>query len=505
MTGGFCYNFGNIRGEHSIKRLLAAALLCAGLARAGFCAPEFTLEAGVNLSSAAPGCVLPTPAGYRMYFSTGPHFAVFSATSTDGVVWGVEDGVRLSTPAGGFYSSSITAVGAYAGTAISSGPYRAYYVGLSSTGIYSVLSATSTDGLAWGRDPDFLMQFGGGSRRVLSLAPYFLGSGRAVLYYVRDNGGAPDPASHRVYAATSSDSGNSFSGETEILSSSGVFHVAISSLTDGTLRLFATASLLGDTTAARVLSADSSDGAGLAFGEPELAFSTNPLTNAIEGLAVTRSTDAYSWRLHLGLRLAAPATTYAFSALTLSPEIYSFSPASVYINDPATDFTLGGEVFSSTAPTVTITKGLNTVPVVSVTRVSDMRLTVRANPNGRPLGAYTVTVTNPDNRSASLGGALRLDFRPGLVAMTDNLFRPLKGDTSKISATIFFPGTVTIKIYDLNGGLVRNLYNGPAGTGATVYTWDGRTDSGQVAASGLYLVRIKGPKTDVKEKIVLIK
>lgn len=505
MPGGFCYNFENVRGEHFIKRLLAAVLLCAGLARAGFCAPEFTLEAGVNLSSAAPGCVLPVTAGYRMYFSTGAHFSVFSATSTDGVTWGVEDGVRISTSYAGTYSSSITAVGAYAGAAISSGPYRAYYVGLSSTGIYSVLSATSTDGLTWGRDPDFLMQFGGGSRRVLSLAPYFLGSGRAILYYVRDNGGAPDPSSHRVYAATSSDSGNSFSGETEILASSGVFHVAISTLTNGTLRLFASASLLGDATATRVISADSSDAAGLVFGEPELAFSTNPLTNAIEGLAVTRSTDTYSWRMHLGLRLASPATTYVFSALTLSPEIYSFSPAAAYIDDPATDFTLGGEIFSSTAPTVTITKGLDTVPVVSVTRVSDMQLTVRANPNGRPLGTYTVTVTNPDTRSASLGGALKLDFRPGLVAMTDNLFHPLKGETSKISVTIFYPGTVTIKIYDLNGGLVRYLCNAPAAVGSTPYPWDGRTDSGQVAASGLYLVRIKGPKTDVKEKIVLIK
>ena len=486
-----------------LKRILAAVLLCAGLAGAGFCAPQFTLEAGVNLASATPQSVLPAPTGYRMYFSTQAAFAVYSATSTDGVTWGVEDGIRLSTSLAGALSSSITAAGFFADAGLAGGAYRAYYVGVGADGLYSILSATSTDGLAWGLDQDFLMRFAGGARRVLSVAPYFLGSGRAVLYYVRDNGGAPDPASHRVYAATSTDSGNTFSGETQVLTSTGVFHVAVSSLTDGTLRLFASASLLGDATAARLIAADSSD--GLAFGDPELAFSTNPLTNAVEGLAVTRSTDAYSWRLHLGLRLAAPATTYVYGALTLLPEIYSFSPASAYVDDPAMDFTLSGEIFCSTAPTVTITKGLDTVPVVSVTRLTDMRLTVRANPGGRPLGAYTVTVVNPDGGSASLGGALQLDFRPGLVAMTDNLFRPLKGGTSKISATIFYAGTVTIKIYDLNGGLVRNLYNGPAVAGATVYTWDGKTDSGQVAASGLYLVRIKGPKTDVKEKIVLIK
>lgn len=484
---------------------LATFLLWTGLVRAGFCAPEFTLEETVSLSSATLHCVLPVSGGYRMYFTTPSAYAVMSATSSDGITWGVENGVRISTAAGGFYSSSITAVGAYSGTSVSSGPYRAYYVGLSSTGIYSVLSATSTDGLTWGRDADFLMQFGGGSRRVLSLAPYFLGSGKAVLYYIRDNGGAPDPYSYRVYAATSSDSGNSFSGETEVLSSSGVFHVAVSSITGGTLRLFASASLLGDATAARVISADAAGSDGLDFGDPELAFSTNPHTNAIGGLAVTRSTDTYSWRMHLGLRLGASATDYVRSALTLSPEIYSFSPAAAYIDDPATDFTLTGEIFCSTPPAVFITKGADTVPVVSVTRVSDLRLTVRANPNGRPLGTYTVTVTNPDGRSAALGGALKLDYRPGLVAMTDNLFRPLKGVTAKIITTIFYPGDVTIKIYTLNGGLVRDLYRGPAAAGVTTYAWDGKTDSGAVAASGLYFVRVKGPKTDVKEKIVLIK
>lgn len=488
-----------------IKKLLTAFLLCAGLAGPGLCAPDFTLEEGVSLASASLQCVLPVSGGYRMYFTTPSAYAVMSATSSDGVTWGVESGVRLSSAAGGFYSSSITALGAYAGASVSSGPYRAYYVGLSSTGAYSVLSATSADGLAWGRDSDFLLQFGGGARRVLSLAPYFLGSGKAVLYYVRDNGGAPDPGAYRVYAATSSDSGNTFSGETQVLASSGVFHVAVSSLTGGALRLFASASLLGDATAARVLAADSSASSGLAFGDPELVFSTNPVTNAIGGLAVARSTDSYSWRLHLGLRLGSSATDYVRSALTLSPEVYSFSPVKAYIDDPATDFTLAGEIFCSTPPTVLITRGADTVPVVSVTRVSDVRLTVRANPNGRPLGSYTVSVTNPDGRGAALGGALTLDYRPGLVAMTDNLFRPLKGVTSKIITTIFYPGDVTIKIYTLNGGLVRDLYRGPAAAGVTTYTWDGRTNSGAVAASGLYLVRVKGPKTDVKEKIVLIK
>jgi len=486
-----------------LKRILTAVFICAALARGAFCAPVFTQEAGVDLSSAALDCVMPLTAGYRMYFSTPAAFGVFSATSTDGITWGVENGIRISTEIGGFNSSSITALGAYAGPAITSGPYRAYYVGVSSTGLYSILSATSTNGLAWGEDSDFFLSFNGGHDRVLSLAPFYLGSGKAALYYVRDNGGLLDPSSFKVYAATSSDGGNSFSGEIPVLASTGIYSVAVSSLTDGAIRLFTTTTLPSQTTAALVLSADSKD--GFLFGAASQVFSTNPVTNLLGAIAVARSTDTYSWRLYMNLKLAGSATDYVLSALTLKPAIISFSPQVVYDDVPPTDFTLKGEIFSSTTPAVTITKGSDVVPVILVTRVSDMQLTVRANSNGAPIGRYSVTVTNPDGGSATLVNGLKVDFRPGFVTMTDNLFRPLKGGKARIDVTIFNPGNITAKIYDLNGGKVRSLYDGPAAIGLNTYFWDGKTDSGATAASGLYLLHLKGPKTDDKEKIVLIK
>jgi len=487
-----------------MRRILYVVIACAALARGAFCAPSFTQEDAVSLSSATLGCVLPAGAGYRMYFSSSAAFAVLSATSTDGLTWTVENGVRISTPAGGVLSSSITALGVYAGPDITSGPYRAYYVGISTDGLYSILSATSTDGLAWGGDGDFLLNFNGGNSRVLSLAPFDLGGGRAVLYYTRDNGDpVPDPGAFAVFAATSTDGGNSFSGETQVLPSTGIFSVAVSSLTDGTIRLFATAPLLSGTSAASILSADSSD--GLHFGAAAQVFSTNPATNVLGAIAVARSTDTYSWRLYMNLRLATSATDYVRSAVTLSPVINSFSPAVVLNDAAALDFTLAGEIFSTTAPVVSITKGADSVPVTLVTRVSDIRLTVSANPNGAPIGSYLVTVTNPGGRSAALPNGLTVDFRPGFATVTDNLFRPLKGGKAKVDVTLFNPGVITARLYDLNGGQVKVLFHAQAAAGVTTFFWDGKTGSGSVAASGLYLLRVKGPKTDAKEKIVLIK
>ncbi|HCC47478.1 MAG TPA: hypothetical protein DEQ38_05090 [Elusimicrobia bacterium] len=484
-----------------IKKLILAVAALSAWAGPALCAPAFELEPGVRLSSADLHCVRPISNGYRLYFSSQAAFSVYSATSADGENWTVEPGVRISTELAGFYSSSITALGAFEGAAIASGPYRAYYVGLSSTGIYSVLSATSTDGLTWGRDADFLLQFG--SSRVLSLAPYFLGSGEALLYYARDDG-SRDPASHRVYQATSTDSGNSFSGETQVLASTGVFNVAVSTLTNGTLRLFASGTLGAGATAAMVLAADSADGFSFPSA-PAAVFSTAPAFNELGGIAVLRSTDTYSWRLYFTSTLNQAATDYVYSALTRSPVVTGFTPNLVYDNDGPTNFTVYGEIFQPGLNTAALAGAPGAIPVTSVTRVSDTQLTVATTPLGAALGLYSVSVTNPGGRSAGMSNVLRVDFRPGFTVLTDNLFRPLRGGSARVDITIYKAGDVKVDIYTINGGLVRKLFSGPAAVGTKTLFWDGKTDGGRTAASGLYLLHVTGPKLNGTEKIVLIK
>ena len=95
----------------------------------------------------------------------------------------------------------------------------------------------------------------------------------------------------------------------------------------------------------------------------------------------------------------------------------------------------------------------------------------------------------------------------GTVALKDNLFRPLKNPAvpCKITVTIFTGGDVTVKVYTMNGDLVRTIYSGPQSVGPIIYSWDGKNDNGKVMASGLYFVHVKGPSTDRTEKVVLIK
>ena len=51
---------------------------------------------------------------------------------------------------------------------------------------------------------------------------------------------------------------------------------------------------------------------------------------------------------------------------------------------------------------------------------------------------------------------------------------------------------VTIRVYDLVGRVVRTLVNGEAEPGEHVIVWNGTTDSGERAASGVYFVKMEG-------------
>ena len=55
------------------------------------------------------------------------------------------------------------------------------------------------------------------------------------------------------------------------------------------------------------------------------------------------------------------------------------------------------------------------------------------------------------------------------------------------------PGTsdVILTIYDLQGHQVRRLVNGTKSAGYHKIQWDGRSDSGQKSASGIYFCRIQ--------------
>jgi hypothetical protein len=66
-------------------------------------------------------------------------------------------------------------------------------------------------------------------------------------------------------------------------------------------------------------------------------------------------------------------------------------------------------------------------------------------------------------------------------------------------------GRVVIRVYNLAGRAVRTLVDSERGPGEHNAIWDGTTDSGERAASGVYFVRMKAQEYEATRTIVLLK
>jgi flagellar hook assembly protein FlgD len=69
-----------------------------------------------------------------------------------------------------------------------------------------------------------------------------------------------------------------------------------------------------------------------------------------------------------------------------------------------------------------------------------------------------------------------------------------------ISFTLGSQSTVTVRVFDMAGHMIRTLVSGESRSpGSQVAQWDGRDDRGRVMYSGLYLVRVEaGGKASTK-------
>lgn len=88
-----------------------------------------------------------------------------------------------------------------------------------------------------------------------------------------------------------------------------------------------------------------------------------------------------------------------------------------------------------------------------------------------------------------------------LRGATPNPFNP----RTAISFTIASPGRVELGIFDLRGRCVRRLASENLDAGQHTRVWNGRTDDGEIAPAGIYLVRLAGGDGTHSQKITLVK
>jgi len=93
---------------------------------------------------------------------------------------------------------------------------------------------------------------------------------------------------------------------------------------------------------------------------------------------------------------------------------------------------------------------------------------------------------------------------PGQFALSQNYPNPFNPATN-IEFQLPQASHVTLKIYDLQGRLVKTLTNGEFSAGTHRVEWDGRDEHGNGAASGIYLYHIKAGNYVETRKMVLMR
>ncbi|MBI4057274.1 MAG: hypothetical protein HY399_06980 [Elusimicrobia bacterium] len=485
---------------HALRARILGILLLSLVAPAfSWAAPTFNLEPGTQISTATPQQVLSAGGGvFRMYFIRD-NFQVLSATSSDKVNWTQESGVRLSTsPAPAIDASSITACSVFTSTA----GWRMVYSAISSSGVYSVLSATSADGLTWFKEAGFRLHLNGGQTYLASPRVLRVSNNLLRMYYVEDSSNTNTPATYFIRSASSTNEGQNWTIEGTILSTP-TAEVSVSTLTDGRYRMFYSQLQSGTTISQQILSAISNNGLNFQF-ESGRVLSTSTSLGRIGFPVVDRSTETFRWRLYYAFTATGSSIPATLSALTLNPAGTGFSPSTTLNTTSTTSFTFTGEVFGAT-PTVRMVQGATSITATGVTTQSDLAVTGNFNTVDAPTGNWDVVLTNPDGNSVTLSGALFVDIPSGTLDLLDNLIRPRLAQSTTITVTIYEAGRVTLKLYTFNGELVKTILDEDEPKGTFNASWNGTTGSGNTVASGVYLLHANGPKLSETKKIVVIK
>ncbi|PIS46723.1 MAG: hypothetical protein COT17_07065 [Elusimicrobia bacterium CG08_land_8_20_14_0_20_51_18] len=66
-------------------------------------------------------------------------------------------------------------------------------------------------------------------------------------------------------------------------------------------------------------------------------------------------------------------------------------------------------------------------------------------------------------------------------------------------------GNLSIKVYTSSGALVKTVFSGQVAAGKGSFDWDGTTDGGSKAASGIYFVKAGGPGLDKVDKVAIVR
>jgi hypothetical protein len=115
---------------------------------------------------------------------------------------------------------------------------------------------------------------------------------------------------------------------------------------------------------------------------------------------------------------------------------------------------------------------------------------------------YTLVVVLSDRELTS--PTVRVQTRSYGMVLDQNSPNPFNPLTT-ISFTLARRGDTTLSVYDVNGQLVKTLFDGILGEGSHQYLWDGKNTDGKGVSSGVYFYRLASGKQTQTKRMVLLK
>lgn len=121
---------------------------------------------------------------------------------------------------------------------------------------------------------------------------------------------------------------------------------------------------------------------------------------------------------------------------------------------------------------------------------------------GQPDPGISSAVTNPGNPlSTEVEDFAVVPSSYRLLNNYPNPFNP----TTKITFEIPQSENVSLKIYNINGELIRTVINENLPAGHFEKVWDGKNDFGREVSSGIYFYRLTAGKFDRSARMMLMK
>jgi hypothetical protein len=101
-------------------------------------------------------------------------------------------------------------------------------------------------------------------------------------------------------------------------------------------------------------------------------------------------------------------------------------------------------------------------------------------------------------------GPISIRFDPPRVhtSLHQNVPNPFGAGSTSIAFSLGQSGTVSLRIFDLSGRLVRTLAEGPLGYGEHAVAWDGRDRHGNIVSAGVYLYRLDTPELTRTRRLI---